>query len=75
MVKLRTPIDNMDYLNASWISDNTTDVHENDGNIVTFIASQGPNSTTCAHHLQLIYENHIDIIVMLTKCREQGGKG
>ena len=66
-VKLVQPIDDHDYINASWITnENTTDFL---GNKTTtyFIASQGPLLETCPHHLSMIYKYNIDLIVTLTK--------
>ena len=38
---------------------------------ITFLATMGPNLATITHHWQAIYENNVDIIVMLTKLREK----
>jgi protein tyrosine phosphatase len=38
----------------------------------TFIAAQGPLDHTVQHFLQMILENKVKIIVMLTKLREKG---
>ena len=38
---------------------------------INFMACQGPLPNTNTHHLQLILENKIDIIVMLTRCDEK----
>ena len=40
---------------------------------VTFLAAQGPTADTCVHHLQLIHEQEVDIVVMLTKLEESQG--
>ena len=37
---------------------------------INFLASQGPMYHTCVHHLQMIYENKVDIIIMLTSLKE-----
>ena len=42
---------------------------------INFIASQGPLSNTCAHHLQMIFENNIDIVIMLTNVSEDNKGG
>ena len=41
---------------------------------INFLAAQGPLPVTCAHFWQAVYENDVDIIVMLTKLKE-GGSG
>ena len=38
---------------------------------INFIACQGPLPETTVHHLQMIFENKIDIVVMLTRCDEK----
>ena len=40
---------------------------------VNFLATQGPLSETVDHHWQAIYENNVDMIVMLTKLVEGDG--
>ena len=90
-VKLKTAINGMDYINASFI----TGIHsgsnecktigqilENDFqdfparfSNISFLASQGPLANTCAHHLQMILENNIQLVIMLTKIREGDGRG
>ena len=52
-------IDGSDYINASWITDKRE------------IATQGPLPNTVVHFLQMICEQKIDIIVMLTKTVEE----
>ena len=37
---------------------------------ISFLATMGPLQGTVAHHWQAIYENDVDIIVMLTRLRE-----
>ena len=73
-MKLHQPIDQSDYINASWITKGN-DLSNNIRPGISLIASQGPTKETCCHHLQMIYENKVDIIVMLTKCTEESGKG
>ena len=70
-VKLTQPTDGSDYINASWITNESILSKL----AVSFIASQGPTDITSPHFLQMIYENKVDVIVMLTKCIEQSGKG
>ena len=68
------PINGADYINASYI---TGDGFEDmlDENVrddpddpsrwsnINFIACQGPLPETTVHHLQMIFENKIDIVV------------
>ena len=42
---------------------------------INFLATQGPLQITLPHHWQAIYENDVDIIVMLTNTNKStGGK-
>ena len=67
----------MDYINASWITTSTRretndDIptsHSSFSNI-SFIASQGPLPSSCAHHLQMIHEQKVDIVLMLSNIEE-----
>ena len=68
------PIDGVDYVNASWITDGKN-VIGNPCPKIAFMACQGPTLHTCPHHWQMIYENYVDIIVMLTKFREKKDNG
>ena len=38
---------------------------------INFIACQGPLPNTIQHHLQMLYENKADIVVMLTNLKEK----
>ena len=58
---MKESINGQDYIDASQISDS--------GNIV--IATQCPLQTTIAHFLQMLTDQKIDSIVMLTKTYEQ----
>ena len=58
---MKEGINGQDYIDASQISDS--------GNIV--IATQCPLQTTIAHFLQMLTDQKIDSIVMLTKTYEQ----
>ena len=58
-VDLIAEIDGSDYINASWITDKRE------------IATQGPLPNTVVHFLQMICEQKIDLIVMLTKTVEE----
>ena len=102
-VRLKTPINGTDYINAShitginanpyqnresrfkdmsfkMIAQNKAQANNNSGDPakfsnINFFASQGPLPNTCAHHLQMIFENGIDIVIMLTKTTEDDNKG
>ena len=101
-VRLKTPINGTDFINASHItgtnanpyqnresrfmdmslkiSKNTKHPNNNSGDParflnINFFASQGPLPNTCAHHLQMIFENNIDFVIMLTKVAEEENKG
>ena len=41
---------------------------------INFIASQGPLPNTCLHHLQMIFEQKVDFVIMLTRCEERAAK-
>ena len=81
-IKLVNPLDGCDYINANWITtaqakdekSTTSSVSQPCSNI-SFMASQGPLPNTCSHHLQMIHEQKIDIVVMLTRLLEQHGQG
>ena len=90
-VKLKTAINGMDYINASFITGIHSGSNEfkTSGEItktdfqdfparfsnISFLASQGPLAQTCAHHLQMILENNVKLVIMLTKIREGDGRG
>ena len=90
-VKLKAAINGMDYINASFITGIHSGSNEfkTSGQItktdfqdfparfsnISFLASQGPLANTCAHHLQMILENNIQLVIMLTKIREGDGRG
>ena len=62
------------------ISKNTKNPNNNSGDParfanINFYASQGPLPSTCTHHLQMIFENNIDFVIMLTKLTEDENKG
>ncbi|KAA0194711.1 hypothetical protein HAZT_HAZT006014 [Hyalella azteca] len=52
-----------DYINASYVKDA-------DGN-VRFIASQGPKAGTVSDFWQMVWQEQVQIIVMLTNCLER----
>ena len=88
-VKLKVPANDVDYINASYITGNAsgtqgtlvqedldTNVGEDPGNParwsnINFIACQGPLPGTTTNHLEMISENKIDIVVMLTRVQEK----
>ncbi len=51
-----------DYVNASWIRGFGGS---------RFIASQGPMEHTCPHFWQMVFENRVHLVVMLTKLKER----
>ena len=42
---------------------------------ISFMACQGPLPNTCVDHLQMIHEQKVDIVVMLTRLEEALAKG
>ena len=64
-VILLNKINSVDYVNASWIKNVTMTP-----NMPTFIAAQGPFSHTIPHFLEMVLENKVTAIVMLTKLKE-----
>ena len=58
-VILNVHIDDTDYINASWITGRRE------------IATQGPLPNTVVHFLQMICEQNVEAIVMLTKTIEE----
>ena len=61
-VVLKEPINDCDYINASWIRG-----YKN----ITYIATQGPLKHTCPHFWRMVVENNVQLIVMLTKLKER----
>ena len=55
------------------IDDDVKDDKENSARFsnINFIASQGPLPNTITHHLQMLHENKVDIVVMLTNLKEK----
>ena len=88
-MKLKVPSNDVDYINASFITgkgsgttgtpvqDNLdTNVGEDPDNParwsnINFMACQGPLPDTITPHLEMISENKIDIVVMLTRVQEK----
>ena len=65
-VKLATQGLYKDYINASWISS---------GGTISFIAAQGPLLRTVPQFLQMISDNKVTVVVMLTKVMEKAKNG
>jgi len=73
------PIGGSDYVNASLILLSNYNDPDRASLIpnsvkVSFIAAQGPTVDTCTHHLQMIHEHEVDVVIMLTKLKEAIGK-
>lgn len=58
-------LDGNDYINASYV-----DVPVG-GDQLSFIASQGPMSSTINDHWQMIWEQEVELIVMVVECIEK----
>ncbi|XP_055887198.1 receptor-type tyrosine-protein phosphatase alpha-like isoform X1 [Biomphalaria glabrata] len=63
-LKINTANHEGDYINASYI--------RGFNNEVTFIASQGPNEATLKDFIRMLWEQHVDKVVMLTNLIEEG---
>ena len=70
------PIDGRDYINASQILPSNYSEPDRLSLLpkLSFIAAQGPMEGTTSHFLQLIHEQRVDIVVMLTQLQGQEGK-
>lgn len=66
-VKLLKPKNQCDYINANWLNGFS---RENE-----FIATQGPIPATIPHFWQMVVENNVKIIVMVTKLQESEKHG
>ena len=86
IVKLKSPIRDCKYINASKISppyvrsrlgtlSRSSLARSKIPSTTSFIISQGPLPNTCVHHLQMILEQKIDVVVMLTKLEEPAHEG
>ncbi len=64
------PLDGCDYVNASWIKASLVGGSDFDA-----IAAQGPKAETLGHFLQMVMEQSVDCIVMLTKLSEKYANG
>ena len=55
------------------LDDDVKDDKENPARFsnINFIACQGPLPNTIVHHLQMLHENKVDIVVMLTNLKEK----
>ena len=87
-VVLQSPISGVNYINASHITGGKSGhitsraliEEQPQTNVARFenlniIASQGPLPNSCAHHLQMIFENKLEIVLMLTKLKEGNNTG
>ena len=79
IIKLKKPIRDCKYVNASRLNLNkgslATFIKKSASRNVSFIVSQGPLPNTCIHHLQMIVEQGVDAVVMLTKLDEPRQRG
>ena len=85
-IVLQTPIDGNDYINGSFITgeksikrfQTKTDVSSTESAStdlsrfanINFLSTQGPLKKTTQSHWQVVYENNVDVIIMLTKVKE-----
>ena len=74
-----SPIDGRDYINASDVLPSNHNDPDRasilpNGAKMSFIAAQGPTIETCPHFLQMIHEQKVDIVVVLTKVQESEGR-
>jgi protein tyrosine phosphatase len=58
----------VNYINASFITNPG-------GGPALEIACQGPLPNTIVHFCQMLVEQNVDVIVMLTKCQEMNKEG
>ena len=85
-IKLRNPTGSRDYVNGSYITGAETEAKSSSSrkanaekmdwskfSNINFLSTQAPLPNTREHHWQAIYENDIDMVVMLTKLKEQSG--
>nr|XP_022294926.1 receptor-type tyrosine-protein phosphatase kappa-like [Crassostrea virginica] len=61
-VVLKTPIDNSDYINANYIKDSDEKI--------AYIATQGPKNSTINDFWQMVWQENVTQIVMLTNLME-----
>jgi protein tyrosine phosphatase len=66
---LQIPIDEVDYNNASWVNNPEPNSKPKE------IACQGPLPHTIIHFLQMLVEQNVEAIVMLTRCEEYKANG
>ena len=68
-------IDGRDYINASQILPSNYSEPDRSSLLpkLSFIAAQGPIGDTRSHFLQMIYEQKVDIVVMLNQIVEDKG--
>ena len=82
LLKLNEPIDDCNYINATWITTATQQVFSAHESIpphstskISFFSSQGPLPRTIPHHLQMIHEQRPIAVIMLTKFEEGPADG
>ena len=70
-VKIKSPIDGCDYINATWLANSSEDPTYDElidttylpYKNINFIVGQNPIPATMQHHFRLIIENKIDLVV------------
>ena len=79
-IVLKEPVNERDYLNGSYINSpenlkefnpelkKLLDLSKYDN--IQFLATQGPLPHTCEHQWQAVFDNNVDIIIMLTRVVE-----
>ena len=69
------PINGRDYINASQILPSNYSEPDRLSLLpkLSFIAAQGPMEETTSHFLQMIHEQRVDIVVMLTQLEGKEG--
>ena len=78
-VKIKSPIDGCDYINATWLTNSSEDSTYDELICTTyqpykninFIVGQDPIPVTMQHHFRLIIENKIDLVVSFSDKESQ----
>ena len=78
-VKIKHPRKNIDFINASWIHRIQTDgVYDSirmhpylPAEQIAIIIAQDPKEATMDHHLQMIYEQNVDLIIQFLNSTEE----
>ena len=76
---MASAIDGCDYINASMVLPSSHNASKRDSVLpkdltVSFIACQGPTKHTYVHHLQMIFEQKVEMVITLAEPKENGGK-